>query len=249
MVKPPVNSVSVVIIIFGLFLWARFGMRFPVAPPSFESFIGVDGTLDTILKEAAAAVDTRTLDASIPVVDSLLLLFNFVFKHEVWPKRWGQGIIFPLFKEGSRLDPGNYRPIALLSVVDNRLSDWSEQTVALADERGGFRRHGGTPELIFMLRETILTRKALGQPTLTTFIDARKAYDSVWREGNYVRLHDLGVRGKLWRQLQVMNATSESKIRLPFGETEWFKVTRGVAQGAVESPSYIVASLMVWLKT
>ena len=33
-----------------------------------------------------------------------------------------------------------------------------------------------------------------------------------------------------------MNASSESKIRLPFGETEWFKVTRGVAQGAVESP-------------
>ena len=173
-----------------------------------------------------------------------MLLFNFVFKHEVWPKRWGQGIIFPIFKEGSRLDPGNYRPIALLSligklfgsIVECRLSDWSEQTMALADEQGGFRRHRGTPELIFMLREIILNRKALGQPTLTTFIDARKAYDSVWREGNYVRLHDLGVRGKLWRQLQVMNANSESKIRLPFGETEKFKVTRGVAQGAVESP-------------
>ena len=33
-----------------------------------------------------------------------------------------------------------------------------------------------------------------------------------------------------------MNADSESKIRLPFGETDLFKVTRGVAQGAVESP-------------
>ena len=108
--------------------------------------------------------------------------------------------------------------------------------MALADEQGGFRRHRGTPDLIFMLRETILERKARGLPTLTTFIDARKAYDSVWREGNYVRLHELGVRGKLWRQLQAMNAESESKIRLPFGETDLFKVTRGVAQGAVESP-------------
>lgn len=205
---------------------------------------GIDGILSTILKEAAAAVGTSKLKKHNPVVDSLVLLFNFVFKHEVWPKRWGQGIIYPLFKEGSRLDPGNYRPIALLSligklfgsVIECRLSDWSERTMALADEQGGFRRHRGTPELIFMLREIILNRKALGQPTLTTFIDARKAYDSVWREGNYVRLHDLGVRGKLWRQLQAMNARSESKIRLPFGETEWFRVTRGVAQGAVESP-------------
>jgi len=91
--------------------------------------------------------------------------------------------------------------------------------MALADEQGGYRRHRGTPELIFMLREIILSRKALGRPTLTYFMDARKAYDSVWREGNFVNLHDLGVRGKLWRQLQAMNANSESKIRLPFGET------------------------------
>ena len=62
------------------------------------------------------------------------------------------------------------------------------------------------------------------------------AYDTVWREGNFVRLHDMGVRGKLWRQLQSMSADPKSKIRLPFGETEYFKVTRGVAQGAVESP-------------
>jgi hypothetical protein len=205
---------------------------------------GIDGILSTIIKEAAGAVGSSKLNPNNHFVDSLVLLYNFVFTHEVWPKRWGQGIIFPLFKEGSRLDPGNYRPIALLSqlgklfgsVIECRLSDWAERTMALADEQGGFRRHRGTPDLIFMLRETILERKARGLPTLATFIDARKAYDSVWREGNYVRLHDLGVRGKLWRQLQAMNADSESKIRLPFGETELFKVTRGVAQGAVESP-------------
>ena len=52
------------------------------------------------------------------VVDSLTLVFNFVFKHEVWPKRWGQGIIFPIFKEGLRLDLGNYRPITLLANLE-----------------------------------------------------------------------------------------------------------------------------------
>ena len=75
-----------------------------------------------------------------------------------------------------------------------------------------------------------------GAATLATFIDARKAFDTVWRAGNYVRLHDLGVRGKMWRQLQAMNRDRQSKIRLLFGETEWFRIPRGVAQGKVESP-------------
>ena len=83
--------------------------------------------------------------------------------------------------------------------------------MALADEQGRFRRHKGTPELIFMLREIILGREAHGQPTIVTFIDARKAYDSVWRESNFVRLYDLGVKGKLWRQLQAM--TIPMKVR------------------------------------
>ena len=63
----------------------------------------------------------------------------------------------------------------------------------------------------------MLTRKALNCPTFVIFVDARKAYDSVWREGNWVRLYDLGIRGKLWRQLQTMCSNTESKIRLPFG--------------------------------
>ena len=51
-----------------------------------------------------------------------------------------------------------------------------------------------------------------------------------------MRLHDMGVRGKLWRQLQAMSSDPKSKVRLPFGETDYFRVSRGVAQGAVESP-------------
>jgi hypothetical protein len=205
---------------------------------------GVDGILSSILKPAAGAVGTNKKGEVNEVVEALSLLFNFVFKHEVWPERWGKGIVFPLYKEDSRLDPGNYRPITLLSIVgklfgsiiENRLSTWSEKFNVLSDHQGGFRRGRGTPDLIFLLREIILARKSLGYATFSTFIDARKAFDTVWREGNYVRLHDLGVRGKMWRQLQAMNRDRQCKIRLPFGETEWFRISRGVAQGAVESP-------------
>ena len=205
---------------------------------------GEDGILTDILKTAADAVNNSKLRGNNTVVEALVLLFNYVFDKEVWPERWGKGVIFPLHKHDSRLDPSNYRPITLLSIVGKifgsivnaRLSSFSELTGTLADEQGGFRPHRGTPDQVFLLREVLASRKERGQPTFATYIDARKAYDTVWREDAYVRIYDSGVRGKLWRQLQAMHKGITRRVMHPLGMTDWFEVERGVAQGAVESP-------------
>ena len=166
---------------------------------------GVDGILPSILRHAADAVGTNKMKQGNSVVAALSLLFNYVFHNEVWPERWGSGIIFPLYKQDSRLEPENYRPITLLSVIgklfglviDKRISDWSERNGVISDEQGGFRQARGTPDQIFLLREILSSRKERGLPTLVTYIDAKKAYDTVWREGNYVRLFDNGMQGKM----------------------------------------------------
>ena len=66
-----------------------------------------------ILKTVADAVNNSKIRGNNTVVDALTLLFNYVFMNEVW----STGVIFPLYKHGSRLDPDNYRPITLLSVA------------------------------------------------------------------------------------------------------------------------------------
>lgn len=205
---------------------------------------GEDGILTDILKTAADAVNNSKLRGDNTVVYALVLMFNFVFDKGVWPERWGTGIIFPLHKHDSRLDPSNYRPITLLSVVgklfgvvvNTRLSAFSEATGSLSDEQGGFRPNRGTPDQVFLLREVLASRKERGMPTFATYIDARKAYDTVWREDAYVRIYESGVRGKLWRQLQAMHSGLTRRVMHPLGMTDCFNVDRGVAQGAVESP-------------
>ena len=49
-------------------------------------------------------------------------------------------------------------------------------------------------------------------------------------------MHDAGINGKLWRQLQNMHKGPTRQVRHPIGLTDPFDVQRGVAQGAVESP-------------
>ena len=58
----------------------------------------------------------------------------------------------------------------------------------------------------------------------------------MWREQAYVRVHDAGIRGKLWRQLMAMHGNISRTVRHPLGMTAPYDVDRGVAQGAVESP-------------
>jgi hypothetical protein len=205
---------------------------------------GEDGILTDILKTAADGVNNSKLRPGNSVVNAITLLFNFVFDREVWPERWGMGVIIPLYKHDSRLEPGNYRPITLMSVVgklfgiivNNRLLNWSEATGTISDEQGGFRPKRGTPDQVFLWREILASRKERGHTTYATFIDVRKAYDTVWREKAYCNIHDAGVRGRLWRQLQTMHEGLSRKVRHPLGDTDPFDVSRGVAQGAVESP-------------
>ena len=44
-------------------------------------------------------------------------LFEVVWREELVPPKWCEGLIVNLFKKGDKEDPGNYRGINLLSVV------------------------------------------------------------------------------------------------------------------------------------
>ena len=207
---------------------------------------GEDGILTDILKSAGDAVNNSRLQGrgTNTVVDAIVLLFNYMFDNEIWPARWGSGVVCPLHKHDSRLDPSNYRPITLTSVlgklfgfiVSKRLSDFTEATDSVSDEQGGFRPNRGTPDQVFIFREILALRKERGQTTYASYLDVRKAYDTVWREQAYTRVHDAGIRGKLWRQLMAMHANISRSVRHPLGMTDPYGVDRGVAQGAVESP-------------
>ena len=68
------------------------------------------------------------------------------------------------------------------------------------------------------------------------FIDVRKAYDRVWRDGLWKALWQKGVRGRMWRVLRDYYKKVQSLVRLEGGNTEWFDVSVGVRQGCVISP-------------
>ena len=53
------------------------------------------------------------------MIELLHKLFSVIWREELVPPQWTEGLIINLFKNGDKEDQGNYRRITLLSVVGN----------------------------------------------------------------------------------------------------------------------------------
>jgi hypothetical protein len=149
-----------------------------------------------------------------------------------------------LHKEGDPRVPDNYRGITLLSVVgkiyamilNNRVKRWCEERNVLVDEQAGFRMRRSTVDQTFILSELIRARRKKGLKTYCAFLDIKKAYDKVWRDGLWKRLIEVGITGKMWRVLHNLYSVVESCVLVGADRTEWFSLDAGLRQGCILSP-------------
>ena len=193
---------------------------------------GQDGVIGEILKTGGEKI--RKV---------VWMMCSVAWKTERVPIEWMQGAVFPLHKDGDERDPMNYRGITLLSIVgkvftrvlSNRLVSFAERKrFGIVEEQGGFRPNRGTEDQIFILTEVLRARTA--RTTYTAFIDVKKAYDTVWRDGLWKRLWEEGVRGKMWRMIKAMYRTVQSSVLVDGEQTEMFELNTGLRQGCVLSP-------------
>jgi hypothetical protein len=192
---------------------------------------GGDGVPPEFLKYGGAAM-----------AEALCKLFNWIFAAGHTPEQWGKALVILLYKKGDPTDPGNYRGISLLDVVGKvftkLVAKRIEETVkdVIVEEQAGFTAKRGCPEHIYALYRMIRGRKKEGKDTYLFFLDVRKAFDTVWRDGLLKKLWTYGVRGKLWRTVRAMYADNLSAILVDGKPSRWFKILQGVRQGDSASP-------------
>jgi hypothetical protein len=114
---------------------------------------GPDGVLNEVLK--------WSLEWTQNVI---LLLFNQLWRSEIYPANWNEVFLLPIHKNGSYKDPNNYRGIAITSclgklfciLINKRLYNWAEKNQKLSRWQGGFRRRMGCDVQSFRLLAAIL---------------------------------------------------------------------------------------------
>ena len=178
------------------------------------------------------------------MVKMLGKLYALIWKEECVPMKWREGLIVSLFKKGDKEDPGNYRGITLLSVVgkvfckilNDRLVKYLDKSSKIHEGQARFRAGRCCIDNIFTLNELIQGRLKEGKKTFSFFLDIQKAYNSVWRNGLWLKLWNMGVKGKMWRVIKTMYNSSRSAVLLEGEKSSTFSVEQGVAQGCSLSP-------------
>ena len=195
---------------------------------------GADGIVNELLKQGGEGM-----------INMLVRIFNWIWKHEYAPKRWREGVVVNLFKKGDKADPGNYRGITLLSTVgklfgkmiDNRMGDMLEGKQKISEGQAGFRPDRSCVDHVYTLSKIIQGRKDAGRTTYCFFLDVQKAYDTVWRNGLWKKMWDIGIRGKMWRMLKKMTECTRSAVMLDGEISKYVDILQGVAQGCTMSPT------------
>ena len=134
-------------------------------------------TIPNYLYKAAAHIIAKPLRA----------LFNESLLTGVFPSIYRTSRTIPLHKGGCRKLLNNYRPISLLSttskflekIVNNQLIEYFTKNSLFSDFQYGFRKNHSTQDINNVLLEKIYYELNAKSNIIITFLDLKKAFDTV----------------------------------------------------------------------
>ena len=190
--------------------------------------------------------------------DKITTLINAILNTGYIPKNLNRSIIIPIIKDKTKktFEVNNYRPIS----VSNVLAQILEKVILLKCSKlynssilqFGFKKSVSTMHPLFLLKELMHKHKKEKSPLYIAFLDSEKAYDSVWRDGIFVKLLE-EIEPQFWLVLREYYNQSDGVFKINGDlEREVIKITRGVKQGGVLSPqlfNFFINDLLCQIQT
>ena len=151
------------------------------------------------------------------------------------------GTQIPLYKGKNlcSLDPNNYRGITLLTcynklfeiVTWNRISKWWQDEQVISPLQGACTKGMSCLHTAAILQETIAVGLDTDRKVFVAYFDVAKAFDSVWVDGLFFQLRNMGLVGREWRMLYSSYVDFWCRAKLQDVFSDWYPMQCGIHQG------------------
>ena len=193
--------------------------------------VGLDGVSSLFLRDGADFI-----------FKPIQHLINLSIITESVPDLFKEAKVVPLFKKGSTLDPGNYRPVSVLSVlskileraVHTQLAEYLEKRSILFENQSGFRGGFSTDTSLIGLTDFVRTELSKGRYVGMVLIDLCKAFDTVDHSILIEKLRAVGVTSLSWFKSYL--AERRQCVEICGVRSDFLPMTCGVPQGSILGP-------------
>ena len=217
---------------------------FSLTPAKEENIQTIVKNLDNRKAIGFDEISPKMLKISQVLIYFITTIINISFVQRVYPQSWKLAKVIALFKQGSRTDPLNYRPVSLLPLIgkisekeifDNLYKYLTDNDI-LSDCQFGFRRKHSCSDAILVLLHNIYKKLNHNMKVCVVSIDLKKAFDTIDHKIMLLKLTAIGCDTESieWFQSYLDN---RKQFIVSNGNKSDIKVNNiGVPQGSILGP-------------
>ena len=217
----------------------------PVAPGEVSDIIQNfknKATLDTKI----SALKTANSDTKFS--RALAKIITTSFKQGIFPQQLKLARVVPIYKNGTKTDVSNYRPISLLSsfskiyekLMHKRIVEFMEKNNSFYEMQYGFRSGRSCEHALLNAQSTLLNSLNKNQISLLLLIDFSKAFDMVEHSILLKKLYHYGIRGTALNWLKSYLENRQQFVTINGKDSSKKEIKYGVPQGSILGPLLFV---------
>jgi hypothetical protein len=183
-------------------------------------------------------------DLAPEIAPYLQIVFNKSVSEHTVPRVWRVANVTPIFKNGDKEQPSNYRPISLTSIackflehiiVSSIMKHLDSQDL-LNKFQHGFRKGRSCETQLALFTHDILLSGDGNTPVDAIFIDFKKAFDKVPHSKLLLKLKSYGIDNNVISWIREFLSDRVQRVVLDGITSSEVKVSSGVPQGSVIGP-------------